>query len=84
MLFDKTPAELLLLGLRLGGGRLRFALFGNLPDLKTNLLAFALLPLIQTAVPIRDLDALVSASTLAPLFNSERLILDVMSGKFLI
>ncbi|MCR4875622.1 MAG: CvpA family protein [Clostridiales bacterium] len=58
--------------------------FGLLRGMLLCFLAFALLPLIQTAVPIRDLDALVSASTLAPLFNSERLILDVMSGKFLI
>ena len=43
-------------------------------------LAFALLPLIQTAVPIEHLNGMVAESTLAPLFNSDRLILAIMNG----
>lgn len=43
-------------------------------------LAFALLPLIQTAVPIDNIHELVAASALAPLFNSDQLILAIMNG----
>ena len=44
-------------------------------------LAFALLPLVQTALPVEDLDRLVNASALAPLFNSDHLILAIMNGR---
>ena len=43
--------------------------------------AFAMLPLIQTLLPIDNLTQLVEASTLAPLFNSGNLILGIMNGK---
>ena len=46
-------------------------------------IAFALLPLVQTALPVENLNELVAASTLAPLFNSDRLILAVMNGHLL-
>ena len=42
--------------------------------------AFALLPLIQTIVPIDGIQELVEASALAPLFNSGNLILAIMNG----
>ncbi len=44
-------------------------------------LAFALLPLIQTVVPVGNLDQLVTESTLAPLFNSSNLITAIMRGR---
>ena len=44
-------------------------------------LAFALLPLIQTIVPIQGIGEMVEASTLAPFFNSNQLILAIMNGK---
>ena len=43
--------------------------------------AFAMLPLIQTLLPVQDINLLVEASTLAPLFNSGNLILAIMKGK---
>ena len=43
--------------------------------------AFALLPLVQTLLPINNLNQLVEASALAPLFNSGNLILAIMNGK---
>ena len=43
--------------------------------------AFALLPLIQTMVPVQGVNELVEASTLAPLFNSGNLILAIMNGR---
>ena len=43
--------------------------------------AFALLPLIQTTVPINGINDLVEASALAPLFNSGNLILAIMNGR---
>ncbi len=45
-------------------------------------LAFALLPLIQTMVPIEGIGELVAESTLAPLFNSTQLIMAIMNGHF--
>ena len=44
-------------------------------------LAFALLPLVQTMVPMPQVNELVAASTLAPLFNSSQLILAIMNGR---
>lgn len=43
--------------------------------------AFALLPLIQTIVPVNGVNELVTQSALAPLFNSGNLILAIMNGK---
>ena len=43
--------------------------------------AFALLPLIQTLLPVQDINQLVEQSALAPLFNSGNLILAIMNGK---
>lgn len=43
--------------------------------------AFAVLPLIQTIVPITGVNDLVTQSALAPLFNSGNLILAIMNGK---
>ncbi len=43
--------------------------------------AFALLPLIQTLLPVKDVNLLVEQSALAPLFNSGNLILAIMKGK---
>ena len=43
--------------------------------------AFALLPLIQTMLPVNGVNELVQGSTLAPLFNSGNLILAIMNGK---
>ena len=43
--------------------------------------AFALLPLVQTMLPVQNISELVSASALAPLFNSGNLILAIMNGK---
>ena len=55
--------------------------FGLLRGALLCFLAFALLPLIQTVVPVKGIDELVAASTLAPLFNSDRLILMIMNGR---
>ena len=43
--------------------------------------AFALLPLVQTMVPVTRINELVAQSALAPLFNSGNLILAIMNGK---
>ena len=43
--------------------------------------AFAVLPLIQTIVPVTGANDLVTQSALAPLFNSGNLILAIMNGK---
>ena len=43
--------------------------------------AFALLPLIQTMLPVNGVNELVQGSALAPLFNSGNLILAIMNGK---
>ncbi len=43
--------------------------------------AFALLPLIQTVVPVPEVNEMVAASALAPLFNSGNLILSIMNGR---
>lgn len=55
--------------------------FGLLRGVLLCFLAFALLPLVQTMVPIPQLNELMSGSTLAPLFNSERIILAIMNGR---
>ncbi len=43
--------------------------------------AFALLPLIQTLLPVQDINQLVEGSALAPLLNSGNLILAIMNGR---
>ena len=43
--------------------------------------AFALLPLIQTMVPVPEVNEMVASSALAPLFNSGNLILAIMNGR---
>ena len=55
--------------------------FGLLRGVLLCFVAFALLPLIQTTVPITGINDLVAQSALAPLFNSGNLILAIMNGK---
>ena len=56
--------------------------FGLLRGALLVFIAFALLPLVQTALPIGQIDDLLAESTLAPLFNSDQLILAIMNGGF--
>lgn len=44
-------------------------------------IAFALIPLVETMLPVDNIKDLISQSVLAPLFNSGNLILAVMRGK---
>ena len=55
--------------------------FGLLRGVLLCFVAFALLPLIQTLLPVQDINDLVAGSALAPLFNSGNLILAIMNGK---
>ena len=55
--------------------------FGLLRGVLLCFVAFALLPLIQTMVPVQGVNDLVAASALAPLFNSGNLILAIMNGR---
>ena len=55
--------------------------FGLLRGALLCFVAFALLPLIQTLLPVQDINRLVETSALAPLFNSGNLILAIMNGK---
>jgi len=55
--------------------------FGLLRGALLCFVAFALLPLIQTMVPVTGVNELVTQSALAPLFNSGNLILAIMNGK---
>lgn len=55
-------------------------IFGLLRGVLLCFVAFSLLPLIQTMVPVEGLVEIVNASTLAPLFNSGNLILSIMNG----
>lgn len=55
--------------------------FGLLRGALLCFVAFALLPLIQTLLPVQDINQLVDQSALAPLFNSGNLILAIMNGK---
>ena len=57
-----------------GGG------FGLLRGALLCFVAFALLPLVQTALPVEQIDQLIGESTLAPLFNSQHLITAIMNG----
>lgn len=45
--------------------------------------AFTLLPLLESVIPIPEFRALVSASTLAPLFENSTLIISIMNRKLL-
>ena len=54
--------------------------FGLLRGVLLCFVAFALLPLIQTIIPIKGADELVKTSALAPVFNSSNLILSIMRG----
>ncbi len=54
--------------------------FGLLRGALLCFLAFALLPLVQTMVPVKGIDELLAASRLAPFFNSRDLILSIMRG----
>ncbi len=55
--------------------------FGLLRGMLLCFLAFALLPLVQTMVPMPQVNELIAGSTLAPLFNSNQLILAIMNGR---
>ena len=55
--------------------------FGLLRGALLCFVAFALLPLIQTILPVAAVNDLVAQSALAPLFNSGNLILSIMNGK---
>ncbi len=54
--------------------------FGLLRGALLCFVAFALLPLIQTMIPLEGIPLLIEESTLAPLFNSGTLILAMMRG----
>ena len=57
------------------------ACFGLLRGVLLCFVAFALLPLFQTLLPIQNINELVQRSALAPLFNSGNLILAIMRGR---
>ena len=55
--------------------------FGLLRGALLCFVAFAILPLIQTLLPVQNVNEMVEASALAPMFNSGNLILAIMNGK---
>ncbi len=55
--------------------------FGLLRGALLCFVAFAVLPLVETMVPIEGIAEIVSESTLAPLFNGGNLILAIMNGR---
>ncbi|GEM_PF-521763 len=55
--------------------------FGLLRGALLCFVAFALLPLFQTIVPIDNIGELVAQSAMAPLFNNGSLIMSIMNGK---
>ncbi len=55
--------------------------FGLLRGVLLCFVAFALLPLLETVVPVDGISELVAGSSLAPIFSSEQLILSIMNGK---
>ncbi len=55
--------------------------FGLLRGALFCFVAFAILPLLETVLPMKGIQELVAESTLAPLFNSGELILSVMRGR---
>ena len=54
--------------------------FGLLRGALLCFVLFALMPLLQTLIPVEGLGEMVQASTLAPVFNSGNLILSIMNG----
>jgi len=54
--------------------------FGLLRGALLCFVLFALMPLLQTVIPVEDLGDMVATSTLAPVFNSGNLILSIMNG----
>ena len=56
-------------------------LFGLLRGVLLCFVAFALLPLVQTLLPVQNINDLVEQSALAPLFNNGNLILAIMKGR---
>ena len=54
--------------------------FGLLRGVLLCFVAFALLPLVQTMVPMEGIGEVIEQSALAPLFNSGNLILAIMNG----
>ena len=54
--------------------------FGLLRGALLCFVLFALMPLLQTVIPVEGLGEMVAASSLAPLFNSGNLILSIMNG----
>ncbi len=57
-------------------------IFGLLRGALLCFVAFALLPLVQTVLPVGEISEMVASSTLAPLFNSDQLILSIMNNGF--
>lgn len=55
--------------------------FGLLRGVLLCFVAFALLPLVQTMVPMEGIGDVIEQSALAPLFNSGNLILAIMNGR---
>lgn len=55
-------------------------IFGLLRGVLLCFVAFALLPLFQTVIPVDGIQEMVETSALAPLFNSGNLILAIMNG----
>jgi len=56
-------------------------IFGFLRGVLICYALFALVPLVQTMVPIDMITELIEQSTLAPIFNNDNLILGIMNGK---
>ena len=54
--------------------------FGLLRGALLCFVLFALMPLLQTVIPVEGLGEMVETSTLVPLFNSGNLILSIMNG----
>ncbi len=55
--------------------------FGLLRGVLLCFVAFALLPLVQTIVPLDGISEMVAESSLAPVFSSDQLILSIMNGR---
>ena len=54
--------------------------FGLLRGVLLCFVLFALVPLLQTVIPVEGLGDMLNQSTLAPMFNSGNLILSIMNG----
>ena len=55
--------------------------FGLLRGVLLCYVAFALLPLLETVIPVGEISDLVAGSTLAPIFSGDQLILSIVNGK---